>query len=165
MYCLIDEAGHVTPPKDLERREIAFTPAEMTALRQRAFADATSMYEAGVPLSARWLRQITVVEAQVLVAEVVEARQDQLEAQGVRRSSKKRGSWEIESITDRKSEWSGGVKVTKYLVTWAGYHPSWEAWRLQGLGAVGDPVATWEPWSKVKSTEALSTFIATGSSQ
>ena len=43
----------------------------------------------------------------------------------------------------------------QYLVQWEGYEPSWEAWRQQGLGEVGDPLQTWELQCLVKDTEAL----------
>ena len=38
------------------------------------------------------------------------------------------------------------------LVRWAGYHHTWEPWRV--TGAVGDPVETWEPEVTVRNTEA-----------
>ena len=34
-------------------------------------------------------------------------------------------------------------KARWFLVRWEGYHPSWEAWRINGLR--GEPVETWEP--------------------
>lgn len=49
--------------------------------------------------------------------------------------------WEIEEIVD---EWQSSTKATKmYKVRWAGYHASWERWRVDG--AVGSPLETWEP--------------------
>lgn len=44
----------------------------------------------------------------------------------------------------------------RYLVRWAGYDPSWEAWRLPGRGAAGDPVESWEPAEKLRGAAALS---------
>lgn len=43
----------------------------------------------------------------------------------------------------------------RYLVRWQGYHPSWEAWRLPGRGAIGSPIESWEPASHLRGTRAL----------
>ena len=58
---------------------------------------------------------------------------------------------EVESILEERA--STGKAKAYFLVQWAGYHPSWEAWRITGL--VGEPVATWETLAVVKNTEAL----------
>lgn len=47
----------------------------------------------------------------------------------------------------------------RYLVRWAGYRPEWEVWRLEGRGAPGDPIETWEPLAMVRHTEALERWI------
>jgi hypothetical protein len=45
-----------------------------------------------------------------------------------------------------------------FLMRWAGYHATWEAWRLPGDGEAGDPVSTWEPLAHVQGTEALASW-------
>lgn len=52
------------------------------------------------------------------------------------------------------------VNWHRYLVRWRGYHPSWEAWRLPGRGAPGDPVESWEPASNLIGTRALAEWKA-----
>lgn len=48
----------------------------------------------------------------------------------------------------------------RYLVRWRGYDPSWEAWRLPGQGAPGDPVESWEPATNLMGTRALAEWEA-----
>ena len=39
----------------------------------------------------------------------------------------------------------------RYLVSWAGYRPEWEAWRIPGRGTVGQgPIETWEKATVVR---------------
>ena len=46
------------------------------------------------------------------------------------------------------------------LVRWRGYHPSWEAWRIPGMGNPGDPVDTWEKLTAAwKRTEVYAVWI------
>ena len=37
-----------------------------------------------------------------------------------------------------------------------GYHPSWEAWRINGLP--GEPVETWEPLATLQGIQALESW-------
>ena len=57
-YVLSDEGGEVHFPKDNERREIEFSQAMETAIRQKIMADARRLVRQGAPLSAAWLRQL-----------------------------------------------------------------------------------------------------------
>lgn len=43
---------------------------------------------------------------------------------------------------------------------WAGYHPSWERWRVTGLGAPGEPLQTWEPLKNIRDSVALEQWRA-----
>jgi hypothetical protein len=61
---------------------------------------------------------------------------------------------EIEEISGQRQ--LGGQM--QYLVKWAGYDPSWEPWRPEGEGEVGDPLRTWEPAKYVEGTQALADF-------
>ena len=47
-------------------------------------------------------------------------------------------------------------KARWFLVRWEGYHPSWEAWRINGQR--GEPVETWEPLATVQGTQALESW-------
>lgn len=48
----------------------------------------------------------------------------------------------------------------RYLVRWRGYDPTWEAWRLPGRGAPGDPIESWEPAAHLMGTRALAQWEA-----
>lgn len=48
----------------------------------------------------------------------------------------------------------------RFLVRWRGYDPTWEAWRIPGRGAVGDPVESWESAVSLEGTEALARWKA-----
>ena len=71
-----------------------------------------------------------------------------------KKAKRKRGHFEIECIL--KERRTLGKARRWYLVRWAGYEPSWEAWMIHGK--VGEPVETWEPATVVKNTEALATW-------
>ena len=43
-------------------------------------------------------------------------------------------------------------KARWFLVRWEGYHPSWEAWRINGQR--GERVETWEPLATMQGTQA-----------
>ena len=58
---------------------------------------------------------------------------------------------------------TSGRAKTWVLVRWAGYDPSWEAWRIQG--EEGSPLETWEPVATVRHTEAWMTWLAQEESQ
>ena len=51
-----------------------------------------------------------------------------------------------------------------YWVQWAhaAYEPSWEAYRVPGRGAIGEPLVTWEPARNLKHTEVLAAWTAGG---
>ena len=58
---------------------------------------------------------------------------------------RRKDHYEIEASVEEQRGW--------FLVRWAGYHPSWEAWRTSG--EVGSAVETWEQRWRLKKTEAL----------
>ena len=68
MYVLVTEAGEVHPPKASERREIALTPALMSAVRRQVLQDVLSLSARHTPLAAGFWRQLGnhAMEAQVV---------------------------------------------------------------------------------------------------
>ena len=163
-YVLWDEAGELHAPKDPDRAEIQIDPELETALRQQVLADLLLMYDKKLPLSPGFLRQLghmeeaAVLEAILLnrprKAEPPPEREEQLEAplQRPTRST----HFEVERIISSKE--SSGRAKRWYLVLWAGYHLSWEPWRISG--EVGDPIETWEPEAAVINTNAMVTWRA-----
>jgi hypothetical protein len=57
--------------------------------------------------------------------------------------------YEIDAIIEARR--TTGRARCWYLVRWAGYHPSWEAWRI--MGEPGTPIVTWEKARHVEGTE------------
>lgn len=55
-------------------------------------------------------------------------------------------------------EHTTGAARCYYLVEWAGYDVSWEAWRISG--EPGTPLRTWEPLKFVRRTEAFQAWQA-----
>jgi hypothetical protein len=166
-YVLADEHGEVHPPKDGNRNEMELAPELEAAVRQQILADLLTMADAGAPLGPGFLRQLGRLD-QAAVLEAQLQNQSELELQPppppplpppddsqlvekVKRRRLQRGKFAIECILGKRP----ATRVTEavYLVRWAGYHESWEAWRLDG--DVGDPVSTWEPESYLEETEAL----------
>ena len=58
LWVLADEMGEIHYPKDSLRRPIAYSAAEVAALRQNLLADARALHAKGVPMSAAWLAQL-----------------------------------------------------------------------------------------------------------
>jgi hypothetical protein len=58
--------------------------------------------------------------------------------------------YEIEAILEARP--TAGRARCWYLIRWAGYHPSWEAWRI--MGEPGTPICTWAVARDVENTEA-----------
>ena len=144
MYALLAESGELYPPKDSRRVEIALTPQEQHEIRAQVLSDAMAFSLRSLPLSPAWHRQLGNEAA----AQMAEARLHNLStapapAEGKRR--RRSDTYEVEAIVGEESGW--------YLVRWAGYHPSWEAWRTSG--AVGSPVETWEQGRYLMNTEAM----------
>ena len=146
MYVLATEAGEVNPPKDNTRREISIDSTEMTVLRQQILTDACHLGQMGVPLSAAWWRQLGD-ESKAAVAQALQlnAAAQPAPPPGSKKRKASAEIFEVEDVVEESGRW--------VLVQWAGYHPSWEVWRISG--EMGDPVRTWEPTSKMKKTEAM----------
>ena len=143
MYVLSDEDGELHPPKDPMRNEIALSPTEVSEIRAQVATDAARMGEMGLELSPGWWRQLGNEEAAMMAeALLVNVAGHLLPDEGKRRQAA--DSYEIHSIVEERGRWA--------LVRWAGYHPSWEAWRISG--AAGSPVETWEEVRKLKRTTA-----------
>ena len=145
MYILIDHSGTLHAPKDANRNEIALSEATMRELRQRALEDVGELGRRGLPLSGGWWRQL----GEINKAQVAEAHEQNSQGQPPPQKGKKRKAkevFEVEAIVEEEKGW--------VLVRWAGYQPSWEAWRT--TGAVGSPVETWEKISPMlQNTEAM----------
>ena len=143
-FSLVDENGELHPPKDANRIEIALTAQEVHEVRAQVLSDAMAFSAMNVPLSAAWLRQLgDEAKAQTTEAMLHNLVTAPMPAPG--KQKRRADNYEIEAIVEQKSGW--------YLVRWAGYHPSWEAWRISG--EVGSPVVTWEQRRVLKKTEAL----------
>ena len=107
------------------------------------------------PMAPGFLRQMGRLQQ----AMVAQARLEQQEAsvpppQKGGKSRSKEPLYEVSQILDER----GTGANHSYLVRWAGYHPSWEAWRLADWqGQPGDPVETWERASSptLQTTRAL----------
>ena len=143
MYSLLGESGDLHPPKDSNRNEIALTTQEEHDIRAQVLSDAMALAQRGAPLSPAWYRQLGDGAA----AQMAEARLDNLSTAPAPAAGKRRrwDTYEVEAIVNEERGW--------YLVRWAGYHPSWEAWRTSG--AVGSPVETWEQGRYLMNTEAM----------
>ena len=134
-------------PKDANRIEIALTAQEVHEIRAQVLSDAMAFSAMDVPLSAAWLRQLgDETKAQMTEAMLHNSVTAPMPAPGKRK--RRADIYEIDAIVEEKSGW--------YLVRWAGYHPSWEAWRIHG--DLGTPLQTWEPVSHVRRTVAWCTF-------
>lgn len=153
-YILLDEAGEIHPPKDGNRIEMRLSPIVVSEARAQIRVDLLELVEKRlIHLSPKFLRQLGLQqEAMRLEAESSQLRL-QHQAQG-------RGSrvpcWEVSCIVDER----GSNEHKEYLVQWAGYHPSWEVWRVNGPGGeVGSPLLTWEPANALKQTVALQEWL------
>jgi hypothetical protein len=172
-FVLASEHGQLYPPKDEERREIALSPQLQTDLRRQILVDIRGMAGKGFPLAPGFLRQLgREAAAQEVEARLLNLQQQQAASSAQAGSSAaplsakkprtmrmaEQESYEVDCIVEERS--STGKAERWYLVRWAGYHPSWEAWRAPGQGSVGDPVETWEPLATVRTTEALAAWKA-----
>lgn len=162
-YALLDQNGELHPPKDLNRIEMALDAADSTAIRQQAMADCISFHKMGAPLSGGFLRQMGL-DNEAMVVEAMQANavaESSSSSQGSGGQPKKKSKtmkaakvWNVNRIVG--AETVGGVRG--YWVEWEGYHPSWEAWRVEGRGGIGTPLVTWEPGWELRGNRALEEF-------
>ena len=144
-YALSDETGELHLPKDNNRIEIAFSEADLHEIRAQVATDAALLGMMGLPLSAKWWRQVgNEEEAQMAEALVQNLSTQPPVVKGKRRQAKDRYNVETVLKVNSTGNWA--------LVQWEGYHPSWEAWRIHG--EEGTPLETWEPKSFVQRTAA-----------
>ena len=143
-YALVDENGELHPPKDSNRNEILLTPHEVSEIRTQVVSDVLALGEKDLPLSAGWWRQLGD-ETKALMAEAMVQNVATAPAPAPGKRKRRKDHYEIEAIVEEQRGW--------FLVRWAGYHPSWEAWRTSG--EVGSAVETWEQRWRLKNTEAL----------
>ena len=68
-------------------------------------------------------------------------------------ATEKAGKQKYEIAEILQEEPASGRAKAWFKVCWARYHPSWEAWRIEG--EVGSPVVTWEPNKNVMNSEAM----------
>jgi len=152
IYVLSDEAGEMHFPKDANRRELGVSSAQEASYRVMVLQDAVQLQEMACPLSPGWLRQMgKEEEAQMMEARLHARTLMQAPDAPVSRRVRKPAlaQFDIEMIVkeERRS------KARWFLVRWEGYHPSWEAWHINGQR--GEPVETWEPLATVHGTQAL----------
>ena len=158
-YVLVDETGELHPPKDENRNEIALSPDLEAEVREQLFADLNLMGEKNFPLSPELWRQLEnedrALETEAMLDNV--ERQRMLAAAelasappGARKRAVRAERWEVDCILEERP--SGR---RRFRVRWEGYHPSWERWRVPGLGLPGEPLQTWEPLKLMRDTEAL----------
>ena len=141
-YTLIDHNGELHPPKDSTRREIELTDTLQTLIRQQALSDAMLMADQGAPMSPSFLRHMGRQQEAMIAAARLQQQESTvpLPQKGKRRAIKA-PEYEVAEVLDEK----GTGANHSYLVRWAGYHPSWEAWRMADWeGQPGDPVDSWE---------------------
>lgn len=153
LYALVTQDGEFHFPKDNQRRELSVTPEERASLRLAVIADMEVLGRAGHPLSPNWWRQLGDENKAMLVERQLtsNATRSRMGARGARPRRVTTESYDIEAITGEKK--GKGKGQTMYLVRWAGYHETWEPWRLSGQP--GDPIETWEPAQRLRETEAL----------
>ena len=155
-YALADETGEIHPSKNSSRQEKVIEDEQ--GLRERLYLDLQKLFEQGVPLAPGFLRAIGQhARADELQARLLNQSSAMQAGQSKQEAVQQRDWFEVESISGEKM--IGGHMY--YLVRWAGYHATWELWRMPGHGAVGDPVESWEPWANVVDTEALVVWEAT----
>lgn len=152
-YVLLDESGEMHPPKDFNRNEMNLSPLVVSAARSQIRADLLQMLERKlVRLSPTFLRHLGMAQQAMLQ----EAQMAQLSLQPARGRGSRVPLWEVSHVVEER----GRPQRREYLVEWAGYHPSWEAWRMNGPGgAVGTPLQTWEPAKALAGTEALQRWL------
>lgn len=109
LYVLVDESGHISYPKDENRREIAFSLPEVQSFRRQILVEVAQLHRQGAALASGWLQQLG------LDNQVVQARES-----SVTRSEGKRprNHWNVECILDERP--STGRAETWYLVRWEG---------------------------------------------
>ena len=155
LYVLLDEDGEMHPPKDSERREIDISGWEQ-GVRQQALVDLSAMADAQAPLSPGFLRQLGR-EKKALETEALMLNEPPTPPSSVG-AAKKRPRLEARSRHVFEVEEIVMERASKVLVRWAGYQPSWEAWRIHG--EVGTQLETWEPSKNMQDTVAMHAWRA-----
>ena len=161
LYVIADEDGEVHLPKDSSRREIEFTVAEMSEIRRALLADILQMSTVEKPLSPGFFKQLGMldkaseIEQMLLAPPPPRPRRVKAAASSSARTPQQ-NLYEISEIVCQVQ--TAGRAKTWVLVRWAGYDPSWEAWRIRG--EEGSPLETWEPVATVRHTEAWQTWLA-----
>jgi hypothetical protein len=158
-YVLSDVDGEMHAPKDENRIELELGHGLEQQLRRRVLLDVGKMIGRGFPMATRWFVQLgmetTAMALVVFAAETAGRRPKRKELLLTEKKAKcKKNHHVIETILEERA--STGKAKAYFLVEWAGYHPTWEAWRI--MGRVGDPIATWETLAVVKNTEALTAW-------
>ena len=133
-------------PKDLDKIEIEISAQEEQTLRQQVLSDVDKMAQKGVRFSPWWWRQLAQEDKALEVeALLFNSAAKPTPAKGSKKRKERADVFEVEMILEEEKGY--------ILVRWAGYHPSWEPWRM--TGAVGDPIDTWEKaTAKMKRTQA-----------
>ena len=146
LYILTDEDGEFhAPKKRSDGIEVALSAALKTRLRVQVLDDIQFLSTRCAPLSPKYWLQLGNPQR---AAEIQQGGPAALltPEQGTEAAIK----WDVDCILDERP--SSGLTKRWVLVRWAGYQPSWEAWRIHG--DVGSPVETWEPRRRVMRTAA-----------
>ena len=145
-YVLTEEMGTCYWPKGLDKVEIDFTEDEQE-IRELVMSDVVELAKAGAVLSPGWWRQMGE-EARAMEVEAQMANLFSM-SEGKPKGKRGRDHYEVERILEKKGWW--------YRVQWAGYHPSWEAWRQEGQP--GTSIVTWERHKHVRNTVAMEEWL------
>jgi hypothetical protein len=155
MYTLWDQGGGMHSPKNAERKELLYQPAEEAEFRTQILINARQLLAQGAPLSSAWCNLIGHQAHAVAVA-AAEAKGAVLRVKPLKQKKPKKGVCEVDCILKKVK--STGKAGAWYLVRWAGYEPEWEAVRIHGK--VGTPLETWEPEKNLRNCSELAVFHA-----
>lgn len=131
-------------------------------MREHILTDTREMAEKGFDLSPEFFRQLGKEDKALRMEARLANLQHQMagatlaRAQGEAPKRIRADAYAIDCIVAERRH---GPK--RFRVRWEGYHPSWEAWREEGQGQVGQgPLETWEPGRLLRNTEAFQRWRA-----
>lgn len=156
MWILSDEDGEIFPPKDVGRREIQLTAGELGEYRQVVLSDLLAMSTKELPLSPKYFRQLGMEDKAAEVEAALAAPPPRKRTRAARILPLEMQRFEIDCIVEERL--TAGRAKSWVLVRWAGYDPTWEAWRIHG--EEGSPLETWEPRQSVLRTAAWDSWRA-----
>ena len=144
------------PPKDEMRREISYSIKEEAIFRAQIMSDARQLAAQGAPLSSAWYSLIGLQEHASAVAAAEGSGSAVPPLPRGPNKKQKKGHMEVDCVLEERK--TMGKAGGWFLVRWAGYHPSWEKYRIHGN--VGSQLETWEPLKNVRHCTELAIFRA-----